>query len=70
MLEAVIGLGCFVIAQVIGGVVWGVNQKARIDVLDQATTDMEKLVNVQLASIDQRLGRIERALNGSLRAHD
>lgn len=70
MLEALVGLSCFVIAQVIGGVIWGVNQKARIDVLEQAGGDMKELVQVQLASIDQRLSRIEKALNGSLKRHE
>lgn len=67
MLSALVGLSCFVIAQVIGGVIWGVNQKARIDVLGTKAEDMEKLVNVQLASIDARLSRIEKSLNGGLR---
>jgi hypothetical protein len=66
MFGTLVGLGCFMVVQVVGGVVWGVNQKARIDVLEKAGEDTEKLVNVQLASIDQRLSRIEKALNGSL----
>ncbi len=46
-------------------VAWAANTHSRVNVIDQKTQDNEKLIQVQLVSIDNRLDRIERALNGS-----
>ena len=46
---------------------WIFNTNTKIAVQDKALVDQKELTNVKLESIDQRLARIERALNGYLR---
>ena len=58
-----------VIGVVVTGLVgWGSKLQSDVKVQDQKITDIKELVNVKLESIDQRLGRIERALNGRIGA--
>ena len=39
----------------------------RADIIEQKHIDLKELLNTRFDSVDQRLGRIERSLNGNLR---
>jgi hypothetical protein len=46
---------------------WIVGVEPRIQVMKARSEDLKELIQVQLASIDKRLSRIEESLNGTLR---
>ncbi len=62
VIEIAVGVLTSVIVPTVG---WAANTHSRVNVIDQKTKDQEKLIQVQLVSIDSRLDRIERALNGA-----
>lgn len=62
LLETVVGLASTAVVTLVG---WAINTNADIKVVKQKQVDQDKLVEVQLGSIDNRLDRIERALNGA-----
>ncbi len=62
VVEITVGVICAVLVPTIG---WAANTHSRVNVIDQKTMDQEKLLIAQLGSIDGRLDRIERALNGA-----
>lgn len=69
MLTVIVSISLFVVAQAITGVIWGVRLEGKVNLQDQRTTDLKELINARFDGTDQRLGRIEKALNGNLR-HD
>jgi hypothetical protein len=75
MLESQIPL---VISLIVASVVWGLRLEGRVNTTQQKITDSERLSAVQTEglerlleakfdAVDDRLARIERALNGSLK---
>ena len=52
-------------AVVLPTIAWAASTHARVHVVEQKTKDQDKIIEVQLSSIDTRLDRIERALNGA-----
>lgn len=66
----------FVSMAILGVIGWALNLNSefkeldgRVNLLDQKHVDLKELINSRFDSTDQRLARIERAMNGSLR-HD
>ena len=57
-------------AAIIGGVVWAVRLEGRVNTAIQRHEDLKELINTKFDAIEQRLDRIERALNGALHPHD
>ncbi len=61
----------FLYAVVSSGIImtvgWIVGVEPRIQVMKARSEDLKELIQVQLASIDKRLSRIEESLNGTLR---
>lgn len=69
MLGALISISIFLAGQVIVGIVWGVRLEGKVNLQEQRTTDLKELINTRFDGTDERLKRIERAMNGKLR-HD
>lgn len=69
MAAIVTTLCIFVFGQVVTGLVWALRLEGKVNVADQRGIDLKELIVVQLDSIDKRLSRIERSMNGKLR-HD
>ena len=63
-------ISVFIIGQAIAGIIWGVRLEGKVNLQDQRTTDLKELINQRFDGTDERLKRIERALNGSLFRHD
>lgn len=59
----------YFIVAIVGVIVWGVRQEGRITVAEKATTDLKELIGSKLDDLSRRLGRIESALNGTLKGH-
>lgn len=57
----------FGIANFLVCLIWGLRLESRVNVAEQRHIDLRELIASQLGSIDQRLGRIEQAMNGALR---
>lgn len=59
---------------IIGTVVWGIRLEGKVDKEYVRTDDLKELINTKIDLMNlhvcQRLDRIERALNGSLKAHE
>lgn len=51
----------------IGGIAWGTSISTRLAVNEKAVTATKELTLSKLDEISRRLGRIETAMNGSLR---
>jgi hypothetical protein len=62
--------GTFFAATVLGAVSWGLRLEGRVDKQDslakQKHDDLKELMKVHFESLDRRLERIERSLNGHL----
>lgn len=51
----------------LAGWVWSISSK--VTILETKEPGLKEILDVKFENLDQRLGRIERALNGSLRNH-
>lgn len=73
----------FGISSLIGSIVWGLRLEGRVNAASQKIEDKDEvyntkvnglrdLINTQFSGVDNRLERIERALNGSIKgsSHD
>lgn len=73
MTTLIVTLGCFAVSHAIAGIVWGVRLEGRSDankeLVGQRFADLKELIDAKFDGVDQRLHRIERALNGSLHRH-
>lgn len=67
MIGTLVTISIFLAGQVIVGIVWGVRLEGKVNLQEQRTTDLKELINTRFDSTDERLKRIERAMNGSLR---
>ena len=52
---------------IVGIIVWAVRLEGRINTADQKHLDLKELIEAKFEGLDNRLERIERALNGALR---
>ena len=62
VIEITVGV---IISVLVPTVAWAANTHSRVNVIGERTLGQEKLLGAQLTSIDGRLDRIERALNGA-----
>ena len=51
----------------LGSIIYAIRLEGRVNTEAQKQIDLKELINTKLDSIDQRLGRIEQAMNGALR---
>ncbi len=57
----------YVSSVLLAAIIAAVRLEGRVNTEAQKQMDLKELINVKLDSIDQRLSRIESALNGTLR---
>jgi hypothetical protein len=67
--SVLISVSMFVVAQVVGGLIWALRLEGKVNLQEQRSTDLKELINERFDHTDERLSRIERSLNGYLR-HD
>lgn len=53
----------------VGSIGWAFNLAQRLSVIETEYDGLKDLINVQFDGVNQRLGRIETAMNGSLKGH-
>lgn len=54
-----------IVPAIVGGIVWLVRLEGKVALGDQHTRYLEQLINSRFDSSDQRMARIEKALNGA-----
>lgn len=67
MYGSIVSIAVFLFSSVICGIVWGVRLEGKVSLVDQKREDLKELINLRFDDMGRRLGRIEVALNGSLK---
>ena len=63
-------LAIFGITSVFGIIVWGLRLEGKQMTAEVHHNDLKELINTRFDSIDQRLDRVERSMNGFLHAKE
>lgn len=69
MLAVVVTLAIFGVSQAIVGMVWGLRLEGEVKKNKVAQDDLKELLISKVDDVRDRLGRIERSMNGSLHGH-
>ena len=57
----------FGLAYVFAAVIWGIRLEGRVNVQEQRHADLRELISTRFDTVESRLERIEKALNGMLK---